>query len=265
MNQITKPHILALANNKGGCGKSTSAAYLGGTLARMGFYVTMIDFDPQGDLETFLGASVHDAGITTEQSIVGSNIRWLSTRISPHIRLTPSTPKLQNIETMLLSTSEPDIVKRVSQKIPYGIEQGTGFVIIDCPPALNNLTRAAFTIADTIIIPTNPVPADMKALTRTYEYANLIAGSSHKLIKILFTRDQHYKLNEDAISAINEILPGLPFRQSISATVQMEETAIRGALREPLKRNTGAADYVEVTKELLEITGLKPKEEVQYE
>ena len=265
MNQITKPHIISLANNKGGVGRTTSAAYIGCTLARMGFYVTMIDFDPQGDLETILGISVHESGLTTEQSIAGCNIRWLSTRISPHIWLTPSTPKLHNIETMLLSTSEPDIVKRVSHKIPYGIEQGIGFVIIDCPPALNNLTRAAFTIADTIIIPTNPVPADMKALTRTYEYANLITESKHKLIKILFTRDQHYKINEDAITAINEILPGLPFKQSISATVQIEETTIRGALRQPLKRNTGAADYVEVTKELVETIGLKPREEINYE
>lgn len=252
-NLRENPRVIAVVNNKGGVGKTTTAAYIGCTLARFGYMVNLIDMDPQGDLETYVGIPVSENGITTEQTITSANPRWDSTYIGMGIYITPSTPLLQNIEYQLQKSCFPDIVQRITNKIPAGIEKGLQDVIIDCPPALNNLTRAAITVADDVIIPTNPVPADMKALGRTIEYIKLIDSKATKNIHILFTRDQHCNINEDAKAAINAMYPGLAFKRSISATVQMEETALRGALRQPLKKNTAANDYVEVVNELLKI------------
>lgn len=264
MEHVITPHIVAIANNKGGVGKTTTTVYIGCSLARMGFSVLLIDFDPQGDLETALGVDVSENGLTTENAIKGANSRWLSNYVGAKVSITPATPELQNIEAELQKTYSPDVVQRIQDKIPVGIGGGIQFVIIDCPPTLNNLTRAAISVSEDVIIPVNPVPADMKALGRTIEYVKLVDDRKVKKIHILFTRDQHYNINEDAKLIINESYPRLAFKQSISATVQMEETSLRGAIRHPLKRNSGAADYVEVVNELLIRLGVNPRE-VAYE
>lgn len=250
-----RPTVISIVNNKGGVAKTTSAVYLGCAFARSAISTHIIDFDPQGDVESTLGVTLLDSSIKTEELIARSVKFWPATPAAGlmPLYLTPSTPSLNNIESMIANTSEPNVVRRVMTKIPYGLEY-TQLVLIDCPPAFGNLTRAAISVSDYVIIPTNPVPANLKALSRTVEYVQLIAGEKSKpqIAGILFTRNQNYNINQECMTLINDTFPGLPFETSIRATSLIEETPIRGCMKPPLKRNQAAADYMAAAREIYE-------------
>ncbi len=147
--------VLALANQKGGVGKTTTAINLGTALAAIGERVLIIDLDPQGNASTGLGidrksrrASTYD--VMTAERPLGEILH--ETAI-PGLMLAPSTLDLLGVELEI--AHEKDRVTRLRNAIatlPDGDDR-FGYVLIDCPPSLNLLTINALTASDAVLVP----------------------------------------------------------------------------------------------------------------
>jgi chromosome partitioning protein len=147
--------VLALANQKGGVGKTTTAINLGTALAAIGERVLIIDLDPQGNASTGLGldrksrrSSTYDV-MSAERSLP----EIVHETAVPNLFIAPSTLDLLGVELEI--ASQRDRVTRLRNAIaqlPTG-EDRFGYVLIDCPPSLNLLTINALTASDAVLVP----------------------------------------------------------------------------------------------------------------
>ncbi len=151
------PRVLALANQKGGVGKTTTAINLGTALAAIGEKVLIIDLDPQGNASTGLGIDRRSRTVSTYDIMLGD------TRIAdvvretavPNLFVAPSTLDLLGVELEIASSR--DRAHRLKNAIAEAARSetlgGIDYVLIDCPPSLNLLTINAMTAANAILVP----------------------------------------------------------------------------------------------------------------
>jgi chromosome partitioning protein len=150
------PRILALANQKGGVGKTTTAINLGTALAAIGERVLIIDLDPQGNASTGLGIDRKIRLRSTYDVLIGSTpLRdaILETAV-PRLHIAPSTMDLSGLELEI--AQQRDRAFRLRNAIAaLGSEPGEefGYVLVDCPPSLNLLTVNAMAAANAILVP----------------------------------------------------------------------------------------------------------------
>ena len=153
------PRVLAIANQKGGVGKTTTAINLGTALAAIGERVLVIDLDPQGNASTGLGIDRHQRNCSTYDVLVGAaalRTSIISTAV-PGLSIAPSTMDLSGLELKI--GQERDRAYRLRSAIaPLNIGKFVGegdftYVLVDCPPSLNLLTVNAMAAANAILVP----------------------------------------------------------------------------------------------------------------
>jgi len=152
--EIPNPRILAIANQKGGVGKTTTAINLGTALAAVGKSVLLIDADPQGNASTGLGVSRQMRGKTL-YDVLMDHTRLSEVVIAtdvPHLSLLPAEPDLSGVELELGGAAgrayrlrDALTASRADMRFDY--------VLIDCPPSLNLLTVNALAAADAVLVP----------------------------------------------------------------------------------------------------------------
>ena len=155
-----QPRVLAIANQKGGVGKTTTAINLGTALAAIGEHVLIIDLDPQGNASTGLGIDRRSRCHSTYDVLIGeATLRdaVLPTAV-PRLSIAPSTLDLSGLE--LEVSQERDRALRLRNALAPLRAVGTlprigdfSYVLIDCPPSLNLLTVNAMAAADAILVP----------------------------------------------------------------------------------------------------------------
>ena len=160
--------VIALANQKGGTGKTTTTVNLGIGLARLGKKVLLIDADPQGDLTTCLGWQDQDSLPTTLATVMEKVIRdepfTTDEGIMHHIEgvdLMPGNIELSGLEVSLVNVMSRELVLRTyieQQKERYD------YILIDCMPSLGMITINAFASADSILIPVQAAYLPVKGL-----------------------------------------------------------------------------------------------------
>jgi chromosome partitioning protein len=151
------PRVLALANQKGGVGKTTTAINLGTALAAIGERVLIVDLDPQGNASTGLGIDRKSRVRSTYDVLTGrSRLRdaILSTAV-PQLSIAPSTLDLSGLELEIAQARDRAFRLRhalegLNADTP---EQPFGYVLVDCPPSLNLLTVNAMAAAHSILVP----------------------------------------------------------------------------------------------------------------
>ena len=144
--------IIAIANQKGGVGKTTTAINLSACLVEEGKKVLTIDMDPQGNTTSGLGVEKADLDNTIYELMLGEcTIRksMVQTEIE-NLFLLPSNVNLAGAEIELLGIEEKEYI--LKNEVDY-IQDDFDFIIIDCPPSLNMLTINAMTTANTILVP----------------------------------------------------------------------------------------------------------------
>ncbi len=153
----TGPRVLALANQKGGVGKTTTAINLGTALAAIGEKVLILDLDPQGNASTGLGIDRRSRQKSTYSVLVGDHslAETIQETSVPRLSISPSTMDLSGVE-LEIAYAERDLrptrLRRRGEQ-DAAVDTDYSYVLIDCPPSLNLLTINAMAAADAILVP----------------------------------------------------------------------------------------------------------------
>ena len=165
--------VIALANQKGGCGKTTTATNLAATLSSMGKKVLLIDNDPQGHATLAFGFRERDFTLSTYDLYLTSDIliedAFLD--ISSNLHLVPAGIELSAVEQTLARESEKEYRLRNNLRrsaMPYD------YVLIDCPPSVSILTFNALLASSEILIPVDPSYYSLQAVKKMRETLSVL-------------------------------------------------------------------------------------------
>jgi chromosome partitioning protein len=249
-------HVIAMCNQKGGVGKTTSTINLGAALAELGRQVLLVDFDPQGALSVGLGVNPHELDRTVynllmEREVTADDV-LLKTNV-PGLDLLPS-----NID---LSAAEVQLVGEVAREQTLGRVLGPvlpdyDFVIIDCQPSLGLLTVNALTAADSVIVPLEceffalrGVALLMDTIQKVQDRLNPQLELQGILATMYDARTLH---GREVLARLVEAFGDRVFHTVINRTVRFPETTVVG---EPIttyaSSSPGAAAYRQLAKEVL--------------
>ncbi len=149
------PRVIALANQKGGVGKTTTAINLGTALAAIGEHVLIIDLDPQGNASTGLGIERKSRGLSTYELMLGeAEIDAIAVpTVVPQVSVAPSSMDLLGVELEI--SDKQDRTFRLRNALGGDLSRARNYtyILIDCPPSLNLLTINAMVAAHAILVP----------------------------------------------------------------------------------------------------------------
>ena len=260
------PRILAVANQKGGVGKTTTAINLGTAMAAIGECVLIIDMDPQGNASTGLGISHDERKISTFDILMDPNIvtqSLLATAV-PGLLLMPSTLDLLGVENELAGA--PDRAFRLKQAIELikNVQINTGnetkpfdYIIIDCPPSFNLLTINAMAAAQSVLV---PVQAEFFALEGLSQLTNAITefremlNPNLEIMGIVLTMvDSRTNLSKDVAKQVSSVFGKKLYNSVIPRNVSVSEAPSHGkpVLLYDLKAS-GSQAYIQLAKEIIQ-------------
>jgi len=247
--------ILAIVNQKGGVGKTTTAVNLATALAAVGRKVLLIDLDPQGNASTGLGIANMDRRITSYNLIIGDV--GVSDAVMP-----TSIPKLSLLSANIdLSGAELELVNMVrrenrlrealaAEPLPYD------YVLIDCPPSLGLVTLNALTAADSVLIPLQCEFYALEGLSHLLKTIELVRGKMNPRLAIqgvvLTMYDRRNKLTEQIEQDVREFLGTQVYKTVIPRNVRMSEAPSHGKPALIYDLNcAGSQAYLKLAGELL--------------
>jgi chromosome partitioning protein len=247
--------IVAIANQKGGVGKSTTAVSLGAALAELGYRILVVDLDPQGNASTGMGIRHEARGVTVydvvlseapvESAIVATSVKYLDA--------VPSTIDLAGAEIELVSqfSRETRLKKALA---PVG-EGRYDFIFLDCPPSLGLLTINALTAAEELIVPIQCEYYALEGLGQLLRNVNLVQQNINpelRLTGIVMTMfDPRTKLSEQVVEEVRRFFGEVVYDVVIPRTVRLSEAPGFGqpiTVYDP--RSKGAECYRELAQEV---------------
>ncbi|MCH8850596.1 MAG: ParA family protein [Chloroflexi bacterium] len=246
--------VLALANQKGGVGKTTTAINLGAALAELGCATLVIDLDPQGNATASLGLKATE-GKSTYELLAGeatlAEITLATTTME--LWLAPSTPDLAGAEIELATAMAREY--RLQRALAGAIEQYR-FVIIDCPPAIGLLTINGLTAARDVVVPVQCEYLSLEGLTQftaTLEKVRRNLNHELRLSGVLLTMfDRRTKLAQQVAEEVRRHFPST-FRTVIPRSVRLSEAPSHGLPISSYDPDSAAAvAYRELAKEVLQ-------------
>lgn len=247
--------VIAVVNQKGGVGKTTTAVNLATAMAAIGCKVLLIDLDPQGNASTGMGFSQRDRKLTTYELLT------LDTPVEKIIK----TSKVPNVDlivaTVDLSGAELEIIERENRE--FVLKKRTDIIIdkydyifIDCPPSLSILTINALVMANSVLIPLQCEFFALEGLSHLLKTVTLIQKRLNPDLKIegvlLTMYDRRYNLTLQVEEDVRNNLGNMVFNTIIPRNVRISEAPSHGkpAMLYDLKC-AGSLAYIELVKEIL--------------
>ncbi len=250
-----KARIIAIANQKGGVGKSTTAVSLGAALADIGYRVLVADLDPQGNASTGMGIR-HDARDVTVYDVVVAEAE-IEHAIVPtpveRLHAVPATIDLAGAEIELVSQfSRETRLKKAMKPVVHGVYD---FIFLDCPPSLGLLTINALTAAEELIVPIQCEYYALEGLGQLLRNVSLVQqniNSGLRLSGIVMTMyDPRTKLSEQVVQEVQRYFGDLVYGVIIPRTVRLSEAPGFGqpiTVYDP--RSKGAEAYRQLAREV---------------
>lgn len=248
--------IIAVSNQKGGVGKTTTAINLSACLAEKGLKVLVIDIDPQGNTTSGFGIDKYSTENTVYELMVGECMleECLIENIYEGLSLLPSNVNLAGAEIELIDIEEKEfILKKEIDKIKDNFD----YIIIDCPPSLNILTVNAMTTANTILVPIQCEYYALEGLSQLIHTINLVKERLNPELEIegvVFTMfDARTNLSLQVVENVKQNLNQNIYKAIIPRNVRLAEAPSHG---EPINvydpKSAGAEAYRELASEVME-------------
>lgn len=255
MSDRKRPKILAVTNQKGGVGKTTTTINLGASLAELGRKVLLIDLDPQGNASTGLGIGRSSRENSSYDAMMGhaEADACIQETDFKGLWLIPATSDLSSVDIEL--AGQRDRITRLKTVFEAADFGKFDFVLIDCPPSLNLLTVNALVAADGVLVPLQCEFFALEGITQLLKTISEIRQSSNTALVtqgiVLTMYDQRNNLTADVEADVRETLGKLVFRTVIPRNVRLSEAPSHGVpVMHYDPRSSGSIAYMALAKEL---------------
>jgi chromosome partitioning protein len=235
--QSAQPRVLALANQKGGVGKTTTAINLGTALAAVGQRVLIVDLDPQGNASTGLGIERRRRTLSTYHALTDQTglERVVQETAVPNLFVAPSTMDLLGLELEI--ATQKDRAYKLRKAVAGMVAASTpearfNYILVDCPPSLNLLTVNALAAADAVLVPLQCEFFALEGLTQLLSSVEQVRQSVnpklgiHGIVLTMF--DPRNNLANQVVADVRQYMGSKVYETVIPRNVRVSEAPSHG-------------------------------------
>lgn len=252
------PRIIAIANQKGGVGKTTTTINLGAALARLGCKILIVDLDPQGNASTGLGIATDDREYTTYELLLDdvALADVVKPTATPGLHIVPATVDLSSADVELVSNEKRSFLLHDALRQFAMDDLGFDYILIDCPPSLNLLTVNAMVAAHSILVPLQSEFFALEGLSQlmlTIREVRQTANAALRIEGVVLTMyDIRNNLSQQVEADARDNLGQLVFQTVIPRNVRLSEApSFSKSVFDYDAESKGAKAYLALAEELL--------------